>query len=503
MKLISMNKKEWTNAHQTFTEKIKDILVAANEPLLGALDSYNDATKAFQAQIAQAIQTSTPVRMLGAGWSWTKIATVQNGLMIDTKQLNTTLRVSAQGVSAAYKGDPKKLVLAQCGCSIWELNDDLRAANLSLKTVGASNGQTIAGAIGTGAHGSTIDVGAVQDYVVGLHLITGPARHVWLERKSAPVVSAALMQKLGTELIQDDDLFNAALVSFGAFGIVHGVLIETENLYLLDTYLQRLPYDDTLRRAMETLEFTQLALPFKPERPFHFSVQINPYDLAKGVFVYSFYKRPYTPDYKRPVPNDAGLGPGDDAPCFIGKLTDVLPPLVPGLVNKLLTATLKPFAGQKGTLGEIFSNTTLRGKLLSAAFGIPASQISRVIDLLVELNKTAGPFPGLFACRFVKASKATLAFTRFSPTCILELDGVFSNTTRSFFTAAAKALEADGIPFPFHWGKMNELEPGRINRMYGAAATAWIAARNKLLDKDTMKVFTNPLLQQWGLDKVL
>lgn len=503
MKLISMGKKEWTNGHQTFTEKIQDLLVAANEPLLGALDSYNDATKALQAQIAKAIQTGTPLRMLGAGWSWTKIATVQNGLMIDTKQLNTTLRISAQGVSAAYKGDPKKLVLAQCGCSVWELNDDLRGANLSLKTSGASNGQTIAGAIATGAHGSTLDVGAVQDYVVGLHLITGPGKQVWLERKSAPVVSAMLMQKLGTELIQEDDLFNAALVSFGAFGIVHGVMIETEDLYLLDTHLQRLPYDATLRRAMETLDFTHLTLPFKPERPFHFSVLINPYDLAKGAFVYSFYKRPYTTNYKKPVPNDAGLGPGDDAPCFIGKITDVLPSLVPELVNKMLTSTLKPFSGQKGTLGEIFSNTTLRGKLLSAAFGVPAERISQVIDLLIELNKTAGPFPGLFACRFVKPSKATLAFTRFAPTCILELDGVFSNTTRSFFTAAARALEAAGIPFTFHWGKMNELEPGRIGRMYGPAATAWVTARNKLLDQQTMQVFTNPLLRQWGLDKVL
>lgn len=39
--------------------------------------------------------------------------------------------------------------------------------------------------------------------------------------------------------------------------------------------------------------------------------------------------------------------------------------------------------------------------------------------------------------------------------------------------------------------------------MYGKDADTWIASRNKLLDKESMKVFTNPILQQWGLDKVI
>ena len=39
----------------------------------------------------------------------------------------------------------------------------------------------------TGTHGSALDVGAVQDYVVGLHLVLAPDRHLWIERKSYPV----------------------------------------------------------------------------------------------------------------------------------------------------------------------------------------------------------------------------------------------------------------------------------------------------------------------------
>lgn len=503
MKKIKTGSKKWTNRHETFTEKIKDLYVLGNEPDLDALDGYNDSTKGFQQLIAEAIQTNTPFRALGAGWSWTKIATVSNGVMLDTKSLNTTLSISQQSVLPTYTGDISKLIFAQCGNGVWELSQQLRQNKLSLKTSGASNGQTIVGAMSTGAHGSAFDVGAVQDYIVGIHIIVSATRHVWLQRQSAQVVSASFIQKLNTVLLSDDDLFNAALVSFGSFGIIHGVIVETENLFLIETYRRRMPYDDTLKTLMQTLDFSTANLPCGNERPFHFSVAINPYDLKNGAYVSTFYKRPYRDDYIRAVPNDAGIGPGDDAPCFIGKVTDVVPALVPTIVNKLIGSAMAPFEKQFGTLGEIFNNTDLHGKLLSAAIGIPLNQVNRVTEILFEINKSVGPFAGIFAYRFIKKSNALLAFTHFDFTCILELDGAFSTATQNFYTAVWNRLDAEQIPYTFHWGKMNAMNFDKIKIMYGNNVETWIAARNKLLDKDSLKVFTNPLLTQWGLAKVL
>ena len=134
MKLINTNQTEWVNRHENFTEKIKGLYIAGNEPDLGALESYNDVTKALQQLISDQIKTDTPFRSLGAAWSFSKVATATNGYMLDTKQLNTTLSLSAQSVSENYKGDPKKLLFAQCGCAVWELSKELRLKNLSLKT---------------------------------------------------------------------------------------------------------------------------------------------------------------------------------------------------------------------------------------------------------------------------------------------------------------------------------------------------------------------------------
>lgn len=503
MKLIATGKKEWQNRHETFTEAIQEMFIAGNEQDLDALESYNDATRAFQQQIKEAINTNTPLRMLGAGWSWTKICTVANGIIDDTKQLNTTFTISKKSVSPFYKGDSKKLLFAQCGTAIWELSNILGESKLSLKASGASNGQTIAGAMSTGAHGAAIDIGSVPEFVVGLHLIVGPNRHVWLERKSNPVIASTFVDKLEAEFIQDDELFNAALVSFGSFGIIHGVLIETEPLFLLECYMERRPYDDSLKNLMGSLDFSKAKLPNGTERPYHFSVIINPYDLAGGAYVSSFYKRPYQTNYKKPQPSQMGIGPGDDAPSFIGELNHLVPALVPTVVNKLIAGALQPFSKKFGTLAEIFNNTTLRGKLLSAAIGLPLDKVNKVTDLLLEINKSDGPFGGIFSYRYVKKSTATLGFTKFDSTCVLELDAAYSSDTLIFYTKVWNRLEAEKIPFTFHWGKMNELNPDRIKNMYGPNADAWIAARNKLLDKETMEVFSNEILLQWGLNRII
>jgi hypothetical protein len=503
MKIIKTGKAEWENKHETFVEKIKDLYELANEPSMGALESYNDCTKSFQELIGNAIATKTPLRSLGAGWSWTRIATATNGLMLDTKPLNTTLNISAQSVLPGYKGDPNKLIFAQCGNGVWELSRELKQKKQSLKTTGASNGQTIAGVIATGAHGSAIDFGSVQEAVVGLHLITGPNRHIYLERKSAPVVSQSFINKLQTELVQDDALFNAALVSMGCFGIIHGVMLETEDLFLLECYMRRMPYDATLKQLMKTLDFSNAKLPYGSERPYHFAVFINPYDLKSGAYVYTFYKRPYRDNYVRPAPAGTSCGPGDDAACFVGKLTHAIPALAPTVVNKLLAGALKPYEKVEGTLGEICNNTTLHGKLLSAAIGIAIDDVNRLVDLLLKLNKTKGPFLGLFAFRFVKKTKATLGFTRFNPTCIFELDGAFSDDTSNFYKDVWKALEEENIPHTMHWGKVNQLDFKTLSKMYGSNLDAWIEARNRLLNPASMQVFNNAIMKQWGLDKVL
>jgi hypothetical protein len=62
-----------------------------------------------------------------------------------------------------------------------------------------------------------------------------------LKRPSRQVqgAEASYAESLGNAaLVSDDDLFNAAVVSFRSFGLMHGLLIEVEPIYMLKLYVR-------------------------------------------------------------------------------------------------------------------------------------------------------------------------------------------------------------------------------------------------------------------------
>jgi len=498
--------KAWTNRHETLTVPIDNLFDLANNNT-GAgneMNDYNDATKGIQGIIQEAIDTGKELRVLGGEWSWTKIAAT-TGILLNTKPLNLRFTIGEDNVSPQYKQTPADLFFVQCGVSVKELTTDLEGRGRSIKTSGASNGQTIAGAMSTGTHGSAIDIGSVADFVVGLHIITSPTEHIWLERKSYPVASDSFIGALGATPTRDDDLFNAALVSFGSFGFIHGVMIETSTIFLYEAHRFRVPLDNNLFNLMETLDFAAANfLPHGAERPYHFQTLINQYDQDKGAYVNIMYKRPFDPTHTPPVSPVPDTSPGDDAPAFIGTITQQIPALVPVVINKLVAKMYKPYPKPLiGTHSEIFGNFTTHGKVFSTAAGIPLAAVSTVRKLLLDLNNTdAGPFAGIFAFRFLKQTKATLGFTHFDPGCVIELDGVFSKQTQIFYDAFWNALEQQNIPHSFHWGKMLRLDNSRIRDIYtDTKVDAWLEARNKILhDAPTKKTFTNDIMREWGLD---
>ena len=104
----------------------------------------------------------------------------------------------------------------------------------AIKAAGIGNGQTIAGSVSGNTHGAQITFGAMPDFVAGLHIATGSGRTLWIERASRPVFNEEFAAKIDAELIRDDDIFNAAVVSFGTFGVVLAMAVETAPIYQLE-----------------------------------------------------------------------------------------------------------------------------------------------------------------------------------------------------------------------------------------------------------------------------
>lgn len=508
--------KKWTNKHENFTH---DLTPGAsfklwNPPASSYRERYRATTKNFQWLIDHAVTKNLKLRAMGSGWSFTKVGVTEGGL-IDTASLNFSFPISKKYTSPQYAKQPEDLYFLQCGAIIYEVNNRLAAKvpQRSIKASGASNGQTIAGALSTGTHGAAIDVGAIPDFVTGLHIVTGGNKHIWLERASYPVASKAFVDWLDAELVQDDAQFNAALVSFGSFGFIHGIMIETEPQFLLTEHrLGNIPYDTTLKKAMTSLDFTDLNLPGTGTDGdlYHFEVLFNmhdfkPNDPSKGAFLKYMFKKPFQLPYT-PIPRSNNFTYGDDLLGIISTVLDKLPGsglLIPAMVNAMFGLAFKPQPPITGTVRDIFNYTKFRGKVASAAIGIRIEDSPKAVELIMEVNKQH-PFPGGLSLRYVKGTQATLGFTKFPNTCVLEMDGADGKVARKFYEAVWNKLEQHHVPYTLHWGKINfNLNATRIKQMYGDAnVSAWINARNKLLDPAALPVFNNKFIEKCGLDKV-
>jgi hypothetical protein len=518
---------EWTNRHENFTQQLTASacfkLRIPNLPT--SQEQYRQTTANFQWLIRYGIEHNVRLRALGKGWSFSEVA-VTNGGLVDTMALRQSFALKPAMVAPAYQSAGRtadNLFFTECGMSIVGLEQQLEPRGKSIRASGASNGQSIAGALSTGTHGGAFRFGAVAETVVGLHIVTGPNRHVWLERASYPTASVKFTDWLGVasaDVHRDDELFNAALVSFGSFGFIHGVLLETEPLFLLEDFsAYRVPYGPAVQQLMTKLDLTglhpwlQLPLQDPTRQPYHLTVIINPhqFDLtgtnpAHGVFVQLLFKAPHRSDYpRRPAPapgftyGDSTLGLIETVLNHLGNLGAAV---VPTLVNKLYPLAFANTHGTAGTMSETFDNTNIRGKAASAAIGIANHDVPRVLVEIQALNKQT-PFPGVLGLRFVKGTKATLGFTRFPVTAVLEFDGVEAKVTRQFLEQMWARLEALNINYTLHWGKINfNLTPARLRKMYGdAAVNQWLGSRQRLLDAPTRRVFTNAFMERCGLDK--
>ena len=150
----------------------------------------------------------------------------------------------------------------------------------------------------------------------------------------------------------------------------------------------------------------------------------------------------------------------------------------------------------------MFRGEPVEGKTLAAAMAMPRSEAIRALGVVMrEYERLGRVLPALIDMRFVKGTQATLGFTRFPETCVLEFDAINTRTSRQFLTKAWSALEREGVPFTLHWGKFNSfLTNARLRKMYTEEAVeSWLDAREELLDANMREVFSNKFIADLGL----
>ncbi len=534
----------WPNRHQVFAQPYLGTKSLHNDHPGDSTQGFNDylsQIKSIQQQLQQIQAQGVRARGLGSGWSFSKVA-ANDGYLLGTDQLKVGFTLQAQHVTPAYQAKVQNLYFAQCGMFIYEVHDDLFKLGKSLAVSGSSCNQTIVGAFSTGTHGSAFKGGvpgggaALHDYVRGLHVILGPGRHVWIARASDPVVDydqfVSLLGVQKSDFLLDDQLFNAALVSFGSFGLIHGVLLEATDLFLLDASRYYTNFE-TLKDAVTNPAFTFSGVDLKPPATqdgnpslYHFEVMLNPFEAKDGnnAQVTVMYKRGYRPDY--PAMPQSIDGMGDDLASFTASATQI--PIVGGLVDNLGAAAFfnghyPAFTHQLGTLKEQnppISNIGPGSIVCSMAMDMKHSYDALTI---AEEERPKNLCLCWYEMRFAPKSPALLAIQQAQHNCCFEIAGPGNEQIVAFVNRVLDRFKQEGFLVGYHWGKYLPLGPGEtkygfpnsqpfnyvldsveLTRIYGGNLALWKQKRAALFGstaegKAMMKLFTNDLMVKLGL----
>lgn len=136
----------------------------------------------------------------------------------------------------------------QAGATIKYLNRHLLLNDgKALINQGSFDGQTLAGAINTGTHGTGARIGSLADTVKSLELITveeSPThankplvRKYRIEPASDPITDRRTFEddvgNHGVTLIQNDEIFHSVVVGYGVMGVTYEYTIQVRDKYFL------------------------------------------------------------------------------------------------------------------------------------------------------------------------------------------------------------------------------------------------------------------------------
>jgi FAD/FMN-containing dehydrogenase len=502
----------WNGVHVTHRTTVAEIFdvdnVGPDGTLLAGFDMFRYAGECLDGLIREARDAGKRILPIGAGWALSRI-NITDGWLVNTKLLNGCYDIGARYFDAAYPAaERRNVVIAQAGMQIAELNAYLElvprkdADRRAIKAAGIGNGQTIAGSVSGNTHGAQISFGAMPDFVAGLHIATGSGRTLWIEKASKPVLNEEFAAKIGAELIRDDDIFNAAVVSFGTFGIIAAMALETAPIYQLD-----FPPIADIDHADLKAKLSGFA-DAPPQDLYHYEFIFDPHSRKQMAMEASAPKVPYKPGVRTPKPrwivrDKNGYAPGINILRLVGLFLFVVPPrIITGLQLKQYRKVAL-LDGVRGSPGQIYTSSIyyLEG-YIESAYAVSVRDAPATIDISSEVAREMR-LPSINQVRLCRASQATLAFTQHEPiTAVFEFGMIHDDRFPEFERRLDAAFRQADIRYTMHWSKNSGIDPDKLEYMYGATKIAsWKAARQAVFGDDAtlMETFATDAMIEAGL----
>lgn len=502
---------EWDNYHKTGCSHLyrRDALRSSDAG--PGREDIAEAARTVRQWLLAAKAEGVPVRPVGGAWSPSNIQIVQYGWMLNTRRFNRCFRVAPADLAPTTEIEAGALMLVEAGVQIDEINDKLESCmGRSLRSTGASNGQTLAGACATGTHGSVLDAGGIQDHVVAIQIVT-PGGIYWIE-PAAGLMSHAFIAATGsTEVLRDDEAFGAALVAVGSLGIVTAMVIKTVPLYLVRPYLKLIDFSSDDLEGLaggDFLGFSRTHGPKKPngepyDAPYFVMVICNPHaPFRRKATVRFLYKEDWRDDHE-PARDPGKLGQGYDSFSMLGWALRNFPWAQGWLIQTIMKLAVGKGVTDPiyGTWGETTETHKPLADIFTGALFCSRADLPRAFPIACDAFTKAGGSTAV-TLRFMKGGPGLLSPARWEDTAGIDFDGPGGKRTRSMraYLGVADALDSAEIRFTRHWGKFNGLGAERVARDYGNDLERWKKVRDRLLpDPTDRSLFRADDLDKLGL----
>ena len=452
-----------------------------------------------QEVVREARRHGVNVRAVGSGHSWSDVALTEGFLLTPT---GMTRVPSGEPDFVRPEWEGRRLVRAEGGARIREMNAWLDAHGMGFANLGGYDGQTIAGVTSTSTHGSGIAFGPLNDALRSLDVVVGDGTVQRIEPAAGPTDPAAFEAHFGDRraLVQDDGAFAAVCVGMGCMGVICTAMVEVRERFFLREVRELHPW----AKVRADLEDGSVL-----HRHEHYELAFSPYDDG---YPYPFLvttrdtvgdprHRPWDKRMRNWLVEAAALFPL--TPHAINLLLDLRPSLAPAMLRGSVKALVKD--EYDAVSHKVFNIGTLNNlPAYSCEIGVPMD--GRHIEAVEAVFRVAGERRRLgrvyqsspIALRFVKASPAHLSMMNGRDTMMIELIGLNGNDGGiELLKAYEEALYAlGGRP---HWGHINTLSGSGdfVASMYPRLAD-WLDVRSAL---DPDGVFDSPFTKRVGLSR--
>ena len=453
-----------------------------------------------QAIVRLARESGVNVRAVGSGHSWSDVALTE-GFLLRTDGLARVPAPEPDFVRRAWTDTGRRLVRAEGGTRIKELNAYLDANGMGLTNMGGYDHQTIAGVTSTSTHGSGIEFGPLNDALRSLDIVVGDGSVQRIEPSDGPTDRDAFEAHHGgaRTLVQDDHVFNAVCVGMGCMGVICTAMIEVRERFCLREVRELHPW------AKVKADLQDGAILASSE---HYEIAFSPYDdryaypclVTTRDEIAESRNRPWSIRTRNVFVELAAQFPF--TPHVINVLLDIRPSLAPKFLLMALRALVKKRYDEVSYKVFNIGNANVL-PAYSCEIGVPLDG-GRHIEAVETIFRVARERRAMgrvyqsspIALRFVKASPAYLSMMNGRDTMMIELIGLNGNDGGiELLKAYEEALyPLGGRP---HWGHINTLtgSHGFVESMYPRYGD-WMDVRSRL---DPDGVFDSPFTKRVGL----